>query len=441
MIDANRDATRPSHAPADHPKVPRARTGVLLANLGTPDDYSYWPMRRYLNEFLSDRRVVDYAPWKWQPLLQLIILTKRPFTSGANYKSIWNHDKGESPLMTITKDQTAKIAARMKARYGDSVIVDFSMRYGNPSTKSKVQALVEAGGDGFLLHVDSGQAHVHGDIDAARHALMDLLDARQVWYGLSLTLYEGEEHDLPRIMRDCARHPFFDGALVTLALDFEHAFDPPQDRLREPQMAQVASAMQAKLDVLPAAYLPSNLDRDEVCWLMWFYWINVETGRTAALSPALNRLTKSAWRRTHDTEFFGQTLGAGQRKPGHTARLLVATALAEGALHPGRVGHFAQVGKRGDRGRNLRFHYVVVQQAPRVDPDSGRLQICWQCPDATIRNGLLTPVCIAGRINPMGGRPATAPRALVEEVFAHLGEAPPPQPAPPESAAPPSAAS
>lgn len=304
-----------------------------------------------------------------------------------------------------------------------------------------LDALVEAGVDRFLLHVDSGQAHVHGDIDAARHALMDLLDARQVWYGLSLTLYEGEEHDLPRIMRDCARHPFFDGALVTLALDFEHAFDPPQDRLREPQMAQVASAMQAKLDVLPAAYLPSNLDRDEVCWLMWFYWINVETGRTAALSPALNRLTKSAWRRTHDTEFFGQTLGAGQRKPGHTARLLVATALAEGALHPGRVGHFAQVGKRGDRGRNLRFHYVVVQQAPRVDPDSGRLQICWQCPDATIRNGLLTPVCIAGRINPMGGRPATAPRALVEEVFAHLGEAPPPEPAPPESAAPPSAAS
>ena len=145
MLEASRDATRPSHAPADHPKVPRAKTGILLANLGTPDHHSYWPMRRYLNEFLSDRRVIDYARWKWQPLLQLVILSKRPFTSGAAYKSIWNEDKGESPLMTITRDQTEKLAQAMKARYGDDVIVDFCMRYGNPSTKSKVRALTEAG--------------------------------------------------------------------------------------------------------------------------------------------------------------------------------------------------------------------------------------------------------------------------------------------------------
>jgi ferrochelatase len=102
-------------------------------------------MRRYLNEFLSDRRVIDYSPWIWQPLLQLIILTKRPFSSGANYKSIWNHEADESPLMTITKAQTAKIKATMQERYGDDVVVDFCMRYGNPSTKSKVRALLDAG--------------------------------------------------------------------------------------------------------------------------------------------------------------------------------------------------------------------------------------------------------------------------------------------------------
>jgi len=102
-------------------------------------------MRRYLNEFLSDTRVIDYPKWKWQPLLQGIILTKRPFSSGANYKSIWNEELNESPLMTITKQQTAAIAAKMKARYGDQVMVDFCMRYGNPSTKSKVEAMVKAG--------------------------------------------------------------------------------------------------------------------------------------------------------------------------------------------------------------------------------------------------------------------------------------------------------
>ncbi|MCT4555045.1 MAG: ferrochelatase [Pelagimonas sp.] len=146
MTDATKiTAARPAHAPADHPTIKPGKVGILLANLGTPDAYSYWPMRRYLNEFLSDKRVIDYPSWKWQPLLQGIILTKRPFSSGAAYKSIWNEELDESPLMTITKDQTKAIAEAMKARYGDQVMVDFCMRYGNPSTKSKVREMVEAG--------------------------------------------------------------------------------------------------------------------------------------------------------------------------------------------------------------------------------------------------------------------------------------------------------
>ncbi|MEM9797768.1 MAG: ferrochelatase [Pseudomonadota bacterium] len=134
-----------TQAPADHPKVRMGKIGVLLANLGTPDHYTYWPMRRYLNEFLSDRRVIDYSPFLWQPLLQGIILTKRPFSSGAAYKSIWNEAQGESPLATITKAQTAKMAERMQAAFGDRVVVDYCMRYGNPSTKSKVEQMQAAG--------------------------------------------------------------------------------------------------------------------------------------------------------------------------------------------------------------------------------------------------------------------------------------------------------
>jgi ferrochelatase len=135
----------PAHAPDDHPKIPAEKVGILFANLGTPDDTDYWSMRRYLNEFLSDKRVIDYPSWKWQPLLQLIILTKRPFSSGAAYRSIWNTDKNESPLMTITKDQTAALDAALSDLYGDQVMVDFCMRYGNPSTPSKVREMVAAG--------------------------------------------------------------------------------------------------------------------------------------------------------------------------------------------------------------------------------------------------------------------------------------------------------
>jgi len=124
---------------------PAEKIGVLLANLGTPDATDYWSMRRYLGEFLSDRRVVDYSPWFWQPLLQTVILSRRPFKSGAAYRLIWNKEADESPLLTITKAQTAAITARLADLYGPLVEVDFCMRYGNPSTTSKVQAMLDKG--------------------------------------------------------------------------------------------------------------------------------------------------------------------------------------------------------------------------------------------------------------------------------------------------------
>ncbi|MCB1367649.1 MAG: ferrochelatase [Rhodobacteraceae bacterium] len=139
------------HRPADHPPAPHGRIGVLIANLGTPDGTSYWPMRRYLNEFLSDRRVIDYPRWKWQPLLQAIILTKRPFTSGAAYREVWDTERDEGPLLVITREQAQALGEALTAEYGDKVMVDFCMRYGNPSTAAKVQAMLDAGCDRILF--------------------------------------------------------------------------------------------------------------------------------------------------------------------------------------------------------------------------------------------------------------------------------------------------
>ncbi len=137
--------------PEDHPEVSFGKTGILLSNLGTPDGYDYFSMRKYLNEFLSDRRVIDYPQWKWQPLLQLIILTKRPFTSGKNYKKIWNHDRNESPLLTVTKNLTKKLKLRLESDLGTDFHIDFAMRYGNPSIKSKVEELVKLGCNKILF--------------------------------------------------------------------------------------------------------------------------------------------------------------------------------------------------------------------------------------------------------------------------------------------------
>ena len=135
---------RQSNIPEDHPKILKQKIGVIIGNLGTPDATDYWSMRRYLKEFLSDRRVIDYSPWVWKPILNLILL-RRPFSSGEAYKEIWNIEENESPLLTITKAQAHKLRDKFKKEYGDSVLVDFCMRYGNPSTESTLKRMVSKG--------------------------------------------------------------------------------------------------------------------------------------------------------------------------------------------------------------------------------------------------------------------------------------------------------
>ena len=133
-----------SNIPEDHPKILTQKIGVIIGNLGTPDATDYWSMRRYLKEFLSDRRVIDYSPWVWKPILNLILL-RRPFSSGEAYKEIWNTEEDESPLLTITKAQAHKLRDKFKKEYGESVLVDFCMRYGNPSTESTLKRMVSKG--------------------------------------------------------------------------------------------------------------------------------------------------------------------------------------------------------------------------------------------------------------------------------------------------------
>jgi ferrochelatase len=135
--------------PASHPPVKKQKIGVLLLNLGTPDATDYFSVRRYLSEFLSDKRVIDYPSWLWQPLLQGIILTSRPFRSGAAYASIWDKKTNESPLLVNTRSITQKIQKEFKTE--DEIVIEYGMRYGNPSTASAMEKLTDAGCTKILL--------------------------------------------------------------------------------------------------------------------------------------------------------------------------------------------------------------------------------------------------------------------------------------------------
>jgi protoporphyrin/coproporphyrin ferrochelatase len=138
-----------SDAPAQTPRAP-GRIGVLLVNLGTPDATDYWSVRRYLKEFLFDRRVIEEHPVKWWLVMNLIILTVRPGRKGRDYDKIWNRERNESPLKTITRSQSDKLEEILD-KVDKRIRVDWAMRYGNPSIASRLEALAEQNCDRVLL--------------------------------------------------------------------------------------------------------------------------------------------------------------------------------------------------------------------------------------------------------------------------------------------------
>jgi len=138
--------------PAGHPDVRSGRVGVLIVNLGTPEATDYWSMRRYLKEFLSDKRVIETPRWIWWPILNLIILTRRPSSKGKDYDSIWNKERNEGPLKTITRAQATRLAERVvDGGAKREIIVDWAMRYGKPSIAERLNALQRQGCDRILL--------------------------------------------------------------------------------------------------------------------------------------------------------------------------------------------------------------------------------------------------------------------------------------------------
>lgn len=138
--------TPEEYTPADHPAVAHGQIGVLLINLGTPDSTDYPAMRRYLKEFLSDRRVVELHPLIWKPILYGPILTFRPKKSAHAYQAIWCQDTNESPLRKFTREQSLALQQQWP-----ELCVDWAMRYGQPSIADKIEALRKRGCDRILL--------------------------------------------------------------------------------------------------------------------------------------------------------------------------------------------------------------------------------------------------------------------------------------------------
>tara|TARA_A100001388_G_C28692313_1_gene461946 strand:- start:49 stop:1038 length:990 start_codon:yes stop_codon:yes gene_type:complete len=132
----------------NHPEVKFGKTGVLLINLGTPDSTKWLDIRKYLKEFLSDRRVIELNPILWQIILNVFILNLRPSKTAKAYKEIWMEEENISPLLYYTRKQTEKVSNLIS---NENLIVDYAMRYGNPSIKSKIMKLKEIGCENLTI--------------------------------------------------------------------------------------------------------------------------------------------------------------------------------------------------------------------------------------------------------------------------------------------------
>jgi ferrochelatase len=143
-------ASENPYLPDGHPRIAIGRIGVLLVNLGSPAGTDYWSMRRYLKEFLSDRRVIEVWRPLWLTILNLFVLTTRPSKSGHAYSIVWNNERNEGPLVTITRSQAEKLGAELSSENAD-IVVDWAMRYGAPSVASRIDALKAAGCDRILI--------------------------------------------------------------------------------------------------------------------------------------------------------------------------------------------------------------------------------------------------------------------------------------------------
>jgi len=144
--------TEPSGTPcpAEHPAIASGAVGVLLVNLGTPDGHDTAAVRRYLAEFLSDRRVIELTPWLWKPILHGVILRTRPARVAEAYHKIWHHETNESPLRYYTRRQAEQLGERLRERDG-RIVVSWAMRYGNPSIAEQIAALQTQGCERLLV--------------------------------------------------------------------------------------------------------------------------------------------------------------------------------------------------------------------------------------------------------------------------------------------------
>ncbi len=283
-----------------------------------------------------------------------------------------------------------RIIAEIKSRGLMCHILTNGIRLLDDRDGRYLDALVRAGVDKIFVHIDAGQSHVHGDIEAARRALFAKLEARRVPFALSMTIGNGDQQALPALIRRYSRYRYFDGVLAVLARD------PLPPRSQDAQLLDEYISLADELGIEPSNYIPSNVSDHEICWLIYSYFVNPASGRAFSLSPLFDRIYRTGYKIVTGRQAF-----AIPPRPRLYEMASAVICLADTFLHPRKWASFRRFMSGASPFHAGRFHFIAIQTPPEFDEDIHRLRFCYNCPDATIRNGMLTPVCIADHINPL----------------------------------------
>ena len=266
--------------------------------------------------------------------------------------------------------------------------------------------------DRILLHVDIGQEHIHRDIDQIRNILFSKFEYRKIHFALSLTIFEENKGSISSLLKRYAHYKYFDGILAVLARDPDH------ELAVQPELLDEYESIHNQLDIEPTNYIPFNLDDKYISWLIYFYFINANSGKTYAISPMQDRIFRKLYRLIKGHHLFALILNPTLIK----ISFILVTII--GLInHPIQYKNIFQVFRKSHYLQSIRLHFIVIQTPPEFNSEKNTYQFCYHCPDATIRNGQLTPVCIADRINPLENSWAVdeIKQDLYRTAYEHLG--------------------
>lgn len=273
-----------------------------------------------------------------------------------------------------------------------------------------LEGLAQAGVDRILVHIDRGQADVYGDIEAARLKVFSRLEKKKMHFGLSLTIYDEDHDQLADLVRRYASNKFFDGILAILARE------PMPPRVQTASLEDQYRSLRRNLGLEPSAFVASNLSEHDINWLIYHYFIDAVSGKPFSVSPPLDSTLRRAYRFITGREAFIYILPPAFARPA----LFLLTA-AGSLLSPARALRRWRSALDA-LGGQTRLQFITIQEPPKFDEQTQRMRICHHCLDATIRNGRLTPVCLADRMSPLPGyeSPDREAQDWSPEVFRHL---------------------